>query len=342
MERTSDILNFTRALRMGVFEFTWRAQEDARLPRFKGSTVRGALGWAFKRIVCIRPDGQCERCAIQQSCRYPYMFETSPPADVPVFRGQRYAPHPYVLEPPLEEKEHYAAGETVTFSLVLLGRAVTYLPYVILAVEWAGRAGLGRGRARFALETVRQREADGRTSVIYDGSSQRFLYEVNEQHLDAFIRARRLQFRDHIVNRVRLRFLTPTRVRVGGDLQGALPFDLLIRSMLRRLWQLVLVHGDETRTLDHRPLIERARAVPILHQALTWCDWERYSHRQRTKMRLGGFIGEVEYELGESAQAEFLPLLIAGEFLHVGTGTTFGLGKYELKASGDDSMATAP
>ncbi len=334
MEKTSDILNFTRALRVGVFEFTWRAQEDARLPRFKGSTVRGALGWAFKRVVCIRPDGQCERCVVQQSCHYPYVFETSPPAEAPAFRGQRYAPHPYVLEPPLEEKEHYAAGEPVTFSLLLFGRAVTALPYVILAVDWAGRAGIGRGRARFALETVRQREADGRTSVIYDGLSKRFLWERNELRLDAFIQARRLQFRDHVGNRVRLRFQTPTRVRVGGDLQDTLPFDLLVRSVLRRLWQLMLVHGDETPTLDHRPLIERARAVPTLHQALTWRDWERYSHRQRTKMRLGGFIGEVEYELGESAWADFLPLLIAGELLHVGTGTTFGLGKYELKASG--------
>lgn len=334
METRSDILNFARALRLGFFEFTWRVQEEAWLPRFKGSTLRGALGWAFKRAVCIRPDGQCELCLVRSSCSYPYVFETSPPAEVPAFRGQRYAPHPYVLEPPPEEKERYMAGETVTFGLLLLGRAVTYLPHVILAVEWAGRAGVGRGRARFALETVCQREADGRTSTIYNGPSNRFLWEADEQRLDMFIRARQLQFSDHALERVRLRFLTPTRVRIGGDLQSELPFDLLVRSLLRRLWQLMLVHGDETRTLDHRALIERARAVPTLHQALTWCDWERYSHRQRTKMRLGGFVGEVEYELKGDARADFLPLLIAGELLHVGTGTTFGLGKYELKASG--------
>jgi CRISPR/Cas system endoribonuclease Cas6 (RAMP superfamily) len=45
-------------------------------------------------------------------------------------------------------------------------------------------------------------------------------------------------------------------------------------------------------------------------------------------MKMGGFTGEAEYA-GEGLQ-EFLPLLAAGELLHVGTGTTFGLGCYAL------------
>jgi hypothetical protein len=330
MEASRDILRFARALRVGIFEFTWRAQEDARLPRFKGSVVRGAWGQAFKRIVCVRPDGQCEPCAVRQRCSYPYVFETSPPPDVPAFRRQRYAPHPYVLEPPLDEKEHYAAGESVTFGLLLLGRAVLSLPHVILAAEWAGRAGIGRGRARFALETVRTREAHGESSVIYDGASRRFLWEPRELRLDELVRVRQQRFHAPPTDRVRLRFLTPTRVRAGGDLQGELPFDLLIRSLLRRLWQLVLVHGDDVPTLDHRALLDRARSVPTVRHALLWRDWERYSHRQRTKMRLGGLIGEVEYALDAEARAELLPLLFAGELLHVGSGTTFGLGRYEI------------
>ncbi|MCS6817041.1 MAG: CRISPR system precrRNA processing endoribonuclease RAMP protein Cas6 [Blastocatellia bacterium] len=337
MDTSSDLLSFARALRVGGFEFTWRAQDEAWLPRFKGSTIRGAIGWAFKRVVCVRPDGQCELCTVRSSCRYPYVFETSPPPDVPVFRGQRFAPHPYVLEPPLEEKERYAPGEPLTFGLWLFGRAVADLPYVILAAEQAGRAGIGRGRARFTLETVRTRDADGGTFVIYDGSSRRFVWEKGELCLEAFIQARQLRLQNSPGDRVRLRFITPTRVRVGGDLQGELPFDLFVRSLLRRLWQLVLVHGDEPKALDHRSLIERAQAIPAVHQALVWRDWERYSHRQRTKMRLGGFVGEIEYELKENARIDFLPLLIAGELVHVGTGTTFGLGKYVLEIAHHES-----
>jgi hypothetical protein len=344
---SSDIMSVARALRLGVFEFRWRAEEEAWLPRFKGSTIRGALGWAFKRVVCIRADGNCACCLVRSLCGYPYVFETPPPAEVPAFRGQRTAPHPYVLEPPLEEKEHYAPGEPLSFGLLLLGRALTYLPYLVVAVEQAGRRGLGRGRARFALDAVVAREVSGvssrsgdpggesraRSITIYDGSSGRITWNMEAASLEALIRERQLRLDRHVSHRVRLRVLTPVRVRIDGDLQADLPFDLLVRSVLRRLWQLALVHGENAPPFDPRPWIERACAVPTVRQALVWRDWERYSHRQRTKMRLGGVVGEIEYELREEDLVLFLPLLIIGELLHVGTATTFGLGKYEIRVS---------
>ena len=57
-------------------------------------------------------------------------------------------------------------------------------------------------------------------------------------------------------------------------------------------------------------------------------EWGRYSNRQRVKMKMGGFIGGIEYA-GDAIE-EFLPLIVAGEILHVGTATTFGLGRYEV------------
>jgi len=61
---------------------------------------------------------------------------------------------------------------------------------------------------------------------------------------------------------------------------------------------------------------------------LRWYDWERYSSRQETRMRLGGLVGEVEFE-GELA--EFLPYLFLGELIHLGKGTSFGLGRYGVE-----------
>lgn len=42
---------------------------------------------------------------------------------------------------------------------------------------------------------------------------------------------------------------------------------------------------------------------------------------------MGGFVGEIIFE-GEIEP--FMPLLKAGEILHVGKGTSFGLGKYRI------------
>lgn len=41
-----------------------------------------------------------------------------------------------------------------------------------------------------------------------------------------------------------------------------------------------------------------------------------------------GFVGRVVYE---GPLAEFLPLLLLGELIHVGKGTVFGQGKFALR-----------
>jgi CRISPR/Cas system endoribonuclease Cas6 (RAMP superfamily) len=47
------------------------------------------------------------------------------------------------------------------------------------------------------------------------------------------------------------------------------------------------------------------------------------------KMNFGGFVGDVGYR-GDLIN-QFLPLLISGELLHIGTATSFGLGKYQIE-----------
>jgi CRISPR/Cas system endoribonuclease Cas6 (RAMP superfamily) len=44
-------------------------------------------------------------------------------------------------------------------------------------------------------------------------------------------------------------------------------------------------------------------------------------------MKLGGVVGEITYEGDITA---FMPYLKAGEILHIGKGTSFGLGKYQI------------
>jgi CRISPR/Cas system endoribonuclease Cas6 (RAMP superfamily) len=46
---------------------------------------------------------------------------------------------------------------------------------------------------------------------------------------------------------------------------------------------------------------------------------------------MGGFIGDITFE-GDIEP--FMSVLKVGEVLHVGKGTGFGLGKYEVKESG--------
>ncbi|TMA55202.1 MAG: CRISPR system precrRNA processing endoribonuclease RAMP protein Cas6, partial [Deltaproteobacteria bacterium] len=73
-----------------------------------------------------------------------------------------------------------------------------------------------------------------------------------------------------------------------------------------------------------------AEQIETATSDLRWYDWERYSARQDVRMKLGGFVGRVTYR---GDLQPFLPLLRLGEVVHVGKGTSFGLGKYVLEAA---------
>lgn len=347
-----------------------RAREEGDLPSFLGSTLRGAFGHALKEAVCVMEHRDCTRCMLAERCIYPYLFETPAPPDLPLLRGQQQAPRPFVLTPPVLETpdvrideppprqegaressitraanafegtrasaarltvEHrrLTAGGELSFGLLLIGRATEYLPYIVYAFSNLARRGLGAGRARFELIEVAALDEQGEARVVYTCRSSRIApHGFAAKSLGEFVRARleRLPSRDPL----RLQFLTPMRIRVDGDLQTGLSFPLLVRNLLRRVSLLMAMHGRAPLDVDYRALISRAELVDTRTAALRWWDWERYSSRQETKMKLGGFAGKVEYTGG--GLSEFLPLVAAGEIVHVGTGTSFGLGRYRIMA----------
>ncbi len=79
--------------------------------------------------------------------------------------------------------------------------------------------------------------------------------------------------------------------------------------------------------LDFKDLIESAKRVETRDGQVQWRDWERYSARQDVKMKMGGFVGEAEYR---GDVADFATILKLGVRLHVGKGTGFGLGRFEV------------
>ncbi len=228
-------------------------------------------------------------------------------------------PHPFVLCPPLEEKTLYEAGESFSFTLTLIGSAIEYLPYFIYTFEELGRMGIGKGRGRFEL-----------SEVLRLGEEREEIYNHRTKILKKF-KPRSLWgpgIKEYLhLSSLTLNFLTPTRLKYNGRLILDLEFHILLRNLLRRIATLSYFHCGEELSLDFRGLLEKAKKVGVRNRELRWYDWERYSHRQETRMRLGGFVGRISFE-GEIE--EFKPYLLMGEYIHVGKGTGFGLGRYEI------------
>jgi hypothetical protein len=347
-------------LRISRYEIRLRAVQEALIPAFAGSTLRGAFGHALKQAVCVMSHRDCERCLVADRCVYPYVFETPAPKDVDILRNQRNAPHPFVLDPPVyrdlkesgdghepqwESHHRLAAGDEILFGLTLMGRSIEYIPYVVYAIQEMAERGMGRGRAQFVLAEVSTVQVNGKRRLLYDESSQRLdgsdegAFDLSEWVVAGMARSKRKDQFDHNGDRkfgepdlLKLRFITPTRIKIRDDLLLQIDFATLVRNLMRRLSMLMAVHGGRRLDMDFRGLLDRAAAVGTVDSSIRWWDWVRYSATQRTKMRLGGFVGEIAYQ--GRAMAEWLPLLIAGEVLRVGNGTGFGLGRYELLEEG--------
>lgn len=338
-------------LKFAVFKFRCRAADVLNLPAYKGSTLRGGFGVTFRRVVCVTKLPVCQPCILRYKCSYSYVFETpylaaaddARDASGPAQRaGQAtFEPHPFVIEPPLEDKETYQPGDELNFDLILVGKAIDYLPYFIFTFEEMGRSGIGRGRGRYRLEKVLciadANDTSREQPVLYDGQTRLF-----------YNRCLVRNFKDHVLNEARairespllrsadnrasaqitLRFLTPTRIKYKDRLTSDIDFEIVMRNLLRRLSLLSEVHCDEKLNLDYRKLISDARdSVRTVSSNLRWYDWERYSQRQQTRLKMGGFRGEITFE---GRLEDFLPFLVLGKYLHIGKGTAYGLGKYEI------------
>lgn len=206
-----------------------RAEDSLLLPAYKGTTLRGGFGVAFKDAVCVVEHRTCERCLLRSQCAYPYVFETPVPEGTTRMRKYPAAPHPFVFLPPLEEKTRYRAGETLTFDMTLIGRAAAYLPYFIYAFERLGRhRGFGKGRGRFSVAAVLWRTPQGETVPIYTETSLTLSAAFRPATIrDLLPNVPRLVPVLHDVRRVVEQWC---RARFGGRLTLDLDWDVTLRG----------------------------------------------------------------------------------------------------------------
>lgn len=347
-------------LKFALFKFCCRAVDPMYMPAYKGSTLRGGFGTTFRRVVCVTKLPVCQPCQLRNLCSYSYVFETptviaagnalptapeplpleaAPTNDLHATAQRTFDPHPFIIEPPLETKEIYQPGEAFDFNLILVGKAIDYLPYFVFTFEEMGRTGIGRGRGRYWLEKVlaRSPQAAGQAAptepdmALYDGHRRLFRgsHPVFHFNRDVLNEVAVLHKEDGARDaQITLRFLTPTRLKFQNKLTSNIKFEIILRALLRRITLLSEVHCQEKLDLDYKKLIrEVGGSVRTVSSSLHWHDWERYSRRQQTKMMMGGFRGDITFA---GRLNDFLPFLILGKYLHIGKGTAYGLGKYEI------------
>lgn len=303
------------------------------LPRYKGSTFRGGFGSTFRRLVCSAADQtDCKACTARESCPYALVFESAPPPGSEVLRNLESIPRPFVLEPPLEEKTDYAPGELLTFTLILFGKAAMLLPYFIVTLDEFGRRGIGVGRRSFMVDRIiAVNPLSGQRAIVYSQADRVVRpRELNVTARDVWSCTERELHGSGGATKIRITYLTPTRIHYEGQPTRSPEFHTVIRSLLRRISSLCYFYQGFSYEADFPAIIRRATEVRLVEDETRWFNWERYSSRQDKKVPLGGFTGDATYT---GPVGEFLPLLRLGELIHVGKGTVFGQGKFVVKKS---------
>ncbi len=314
---------------LGIFTFHLEVKDEMKLPEYKGAALRGAFGSVFKRIVCALRKETCQDCMLKNKCIYVYVFETQPPVGADKLRKIDRIASPFIIEPSLEQKMLYHRGEKLEFKLVLIGKALQYLPYFIYTFEEVGKIGIGsgweRGMGQFRLLEVTEC-CEGEKKVVFNGNDRTVLNAASGS-LKAAIEKRTKELNS--ARRAIIRFHTPTRIMVKEKLIFTPTFQDIFRNLLRRLGNLLEFHCSIEPEWDFRKLIEHSSTIDSDTSKMGWYDWERYSRRQDRRMSFSGFVGDLEVEGDFSPFVEFLSI---GEYLHVGKNTTFGLGRYEILA----------
>jgi len=320
------ILEAFRYLRLKV---TLVPERRIGLPEYTGSMLRGALGYTLREAACSRPGGNCPDCFLYRTCAYPYLFNTPAPSED--FRGNK-VPAPYIIEPPLERSRLVDPGEEWSFGLILLGRATEYLPYFVVALDLWRKSGIGPARIPVRLARIEALDYTGSpTQLVFSGDDRQpkppngFSNGCDLAHQLA---ANGLLHETW----ARVRFEVMTRLTYRGRLVDTPEFHIVVRALLRRAADILHVHCSVQPRWDFKQLVRASKTVELVRDYTRWYDWERYSRRQRSRMKLGGIWGEADYR-GDLSQ--FRELLVLGSVMHVGKNATFGLGKISLLSSGE-------
>ncbi len=198
---------------------------------FIGSMIRGAMGYALKKVTCINPSYQCEGCFAQKSCLY-YDFYEKPNTQ-----------HLYRYEIEL------GSGK-FDFGLYLFGKATDSLPYVLSALhKTLTENGLTKNDYRFNdfIMVVNGQE-------VFDGKAFKSL-EIEQFEVDSFC------------PNVKVKLLTPLRIKKNNKfLRDDVELEDLLRSIYQREQE--LFYGKKVFKLDYEPtLITSLKS--LTHKSLT-------------------------------------------------------------------------
>jgi hypothetical protein len=235
------------------------------------------------------------------------MFEPRATREVGGPSGFENQPRPFVLRAASLDGKDFLAAEKFALDVNVFEPEIPALRYFQQAFAQLAMDGLGPGRPRVELV-----DADELPTVELAMTTPR-----------------------DRVERLSLTFLTPTELKIGGEILREPRFDAVVGRARDRVTSLIALYQPAAApvSLDFRGMGERSRAVRMVTGRFEQCDYGRRSSRTGQRHGLGGFTGEASYvgDLGE-----FLPYLEALWWTGLGRLTVWGNGLVRVRAAREE------
>ncbi len=306
--------SYLHAITFIRIKVVFEALEPVFLPRYKGSAFRGCLGEAMRKQTCRYRGANCQECKEKYTCAFSKLFNSFVEPGHPHHNKFPKSPHPYIIVPLPGDKTEFGVGDTFGFELTLIGKAINSLPELSGAFNLMGQLGIGKQRRKFRpveLQTLQP-------SLEYEA-----LPWFGKPGILSFGQLAPVELKNHLV----IQLENPLRIKENGQLLRVAPrFNLLAARLALRLGLLAHFHcgapWPEPESLPGDTSITTSQSNVQL------TDWRRYSGTQETTMNFDGLTGTITYTGAELSN--WLPLFIAGSWLHAGSTATFGLGKFSI------------
>lgn len=296
-------------------------------------TIRSVFGMNLRKTVCILKNYKCSECPVKNVCSYNILFESHVDKEKDIFSGSNRAPHPllitpkYFVENPINELD---------VNVVLIGENIKYFPYVYYSFLKSGESGVLKQRFKFEIMDVisRNKKVVKGDKIIIPEKIEELKFNLLK-YFNKNGSFKKKVLSGEVQRKVySIEFLSPVRIKKEGKfIDDIYPKDILI-SFFRRLQILTYYYGsdfnEDDKTLFNK-IIDSIDFYTIKKET-KWFDFSYYSSRQKFKMKMGGLIGNIRFEI--SGKIEFIKLIDkifdAMNHLNIGKNISFGLGKVKV------------
>lgn len=233
-------------------------------------------------------------------------------------------------------------GETIRFSIVLVGNFSRYYIEFILAIEQMCKNGMGHPKAAFYLDTISERLSNG-THYIWPNNWQQSLPSLQTPiRITDFMNNK---FNDE-ENEIEIHYPVPLnlynntfkkkKLSESERMNGFPGFYQFVRSLADRMTKLTALYiypNNPSFSLDAEAcidsFIEYATSVTLSSAQLNLVNlYSTPKTGTSDRLRFTGYIGKVCFC---GFFNYYIPLLLFARHVGAGYNTVYGLGQYEIK-----------